>query len=143
MVPAMDFGGAKYKIGKRRSVDSFDFPHSPVVPERCHQSSMLTGYTEIVRVLTVIVLLLAVFCASTQCVANCLTEPTTPPCHQHSKSKNSAPESCKLTQPVADAQITGPPAAETPTLAEAALGLLAAEPAPRDSVRSSFAILRL
>ena len=52
---------------------------------------MLTGYTESVRILTVIVLLLAVFGASTQCVADCLPQPHTPPCHQHSQKT----ESCK------------------------------------------------
>jgi hypothetical protein len=104
---------------------------------------MLTGYTERVRTLTVIVLLLAVFGASTRCVADCLTQPSAPPCHQHSKGKNSAPEPCRLIQPVADAMIAGPPAAETPALAEAALQLFATESAPADSVRSSFSVLRL
>jgi len=37
--------------------------------------------------LVVIVLLLAVFGASTQCVADCMPQPSTPPCHQHSQKK--------------------------------------------------------
>ena len=44
-----------------------------------------------------IALLLAVFGASTQCVADCLTQPSAPPCHQHSQ-KN---EPCKHGQFVA------------------------------------------
>jgi len=68
---------------------------------------MLTGYTESVRTVTVILLLLAVFCASTQCVADCLPQPHVPPCHQHSQKT----ESCKhgqfvaLLQTVADQPI--------------------------------------
>ena len=104
---------------------------------------MLTGYTESVRTLTVIVLLLAVFVASTQCVADCLTQQSVPPCHQHSKGKNSGSENCKLIQPVADAQLAGPPAAETPALAQTALQFLATESAPTDIIRSSFSVLRL
>jgi hypothetical protein len=91
----------------------------------------------------VIVLLLAVFGASTQCVADCLTHQSTPPCHQHSKTKNSAPEPCKLIQPVADSQLAGPPAVQTPALAEVVVRFFAAGPAPSDSVRSSFSILRI
>ena len=61
---------------------------------------MLTGYTEDVRMLVVIVLLLAVFGASVQCVADCLPQPKLPPCHQHSQKK----EPCKHGQLVAVTQ---------------------------------------
>lgn len=61
---------------------------------------MVTGYTEGVRTLTVIVLLLAIFGASTQCVADCLTQPGIPPCHHHSQKKGS----CEHGQFVAVAQ---------------------------------------
>ena len=37
--------------------------------------------------LAAIVLLLAVFGASTQCVADCLTQQSVPPCHQHSQEQ--------------------------------------------------------
>ena len=47
--------------------------------------------------LVVIVLLLAVFGASIQCVADCLPQPNLPPCHQHSQKK----ESCRHGQLVA------------------------------------------
>ena len=50
--------------------------------------------------LVVIVLLLAVFGASIQCVADCLPQPNLPPCHQHSQKK----ESCKHGQLVAVVQ---------------------------------------
>jgi hypothetical protein len=69
---------------------------------------MLTGYTERVRTLIVIALLLAVFGASTECVADCLPQPHTPPCHQHSQ-KN---EPCKHGQFVALMQtVTAQPVA--------------------------------
>ncbi len=55
-----------------------------------------------------IALLLAVFGASTQCVADCLPQPHTPPCHQHSQ-KN---EPCKHGQFVALMQtVTAQPVA--------------------------------
>jgi hypothetical protein len=47
--------------------------------------------------LAAIVLLLAVFGASMQCVADCLPQPNTPPCHQHSQKK----DPCKHGQLVA------------------------------------------
>lgn len=97
MMRAMDLGRAKHQIRERRSVNTFDFLDGPVVPERGHQFFMLTGYTESVRTLTVILLLLAVFCASTQCVADCLPQPHVPPCHQHSQKT----DSCKHGQFVA------------------------------------------
>jgi hypothetical protein len=97
MIRAMDLGRAKYQIGERRGVNTFDFLDGPVVPERGHQSFMLTGYTESVRTLIVVALLLAVFGASTQCVADCLPQPHVPPCHQHSQKT----ESCKHGQFVA------------------------------------------
>ena len=105
---------------------------------------MLTGYTEDVRMLAVIVLLLAVFGASTQCVADCFTQQNVPPCHQHSKGKNSAPESCKLAQPVADfPHATYPPSVEPPARAEIAFELFASETPSPDSAQPSFTILRL
>jgi hypothetical protein len=70
---------------------------------------MLTGYTESVRVLVVIVLLLAVFGAGTQCVADCLPQPHTPPCHQHSQKQ----DPCKHGQFVALMQtVTAQPIAQ-------------------------------
>ena len=44
-----------------------------------------------------VLLLLAVCGASMQCVADCLPQPNTPPCHQHSQKK----EPCKHGQLVA------------------------------------------
>jgi len=88
---------------------------------------------------------LALIGASTQCVADCFTQQSVPPCHQHSQSRNSAPEHCRHAQPSADSQTACQPAAETPQLAETTLQLFAAaaEAAPPDQVRSSFSILRL
>jgi len=51
--------------------------------------------------LTVVLLLLAVFGASTQCVADCLPHPNTPPCHQHSQNAPQTNDSCKHGQFVA------------------------------------------
>ena len=68
---------------------------------------MLTGYNKSVRTLTVILLLLAIFAASSQCVADCLPQPHVPPCHQHSQKQ----EPCKHGQFVAVMQtMTAPPA---------------------------------
>jgi hypothetical protein len=47
-----------------------------------------------------VLLLLAVFGASMQCVADCLPQPSAPPCHQHSEKK----EPCKHGQFVAITQ---------------------------------------
>ena len=86
---------------------------------------MLTGYTEGVRVLIVIVLLFAVFGASTQCVADCLPQPNVPPCHQHSQ-KN---EPCKHGQFAALTQtVTAQPVALITHV------LLAADPAEASTV---------
>ncbi|MBZ5632641.1 MAG: hypothetical protein LAO55_05865 [Acidobacteriia bacterium] len=95
------------------------------------------------RTLAAIVLLLAVFGASTRCVADCLTHQNVPPCHQHSKGKNSGPESCKLAQPVADFHATYPPSVEPPAPAEIAFELFASETPSPDSAQLSFTILRL
>jgi len=65
---------------------------------------MLTGYTEVVRTLVVIVLLLAVFGASVQCVANCLPQPNLPPCHQNSQKHSPKNDPCKHGQLVAITQ---------------------------------------
>ena len=68
---------------------------------------MLTGYTRNVRTLTVVLLLLAIFGASTQCVADCLPQPHLPACHQHPQKQ----EPCKHGQFVAVMQtMTAPPA---------------------------------
>jgi hypothetical protein len=77
---------------------------------------MLTGYTEDVRMLVVIVLLLAVFGASTQCVADCLSPPNTPPCHQHSQKHSPKNDPCNHGQFVAitQAAIDQPVAPVTP-----------------------------
>jgi hypothetical protein len=73
-----------------------------------------------VRTLAAVVLLLAVFGASTQCVADCLPQPHTPPCHQHSQKT----ESCKHGQFVALMQtVTAQPVALVTHVA------LAADPA--------------
>ena len=67
--------------------------------------------------LVVIVLLLAVFGASIQCVADCLPQPTTPPCHQHSQKK----EPCKHGQLIAVMQAASDqPVAPVIHLAQAA-----------------------
>src|SRR5512143_1717538 len=60
----------------------------------------LSSYTGNVSRLMAVLLLLAVFGASMQCVADCLPQPNTPPCHQHSQKK----EPCKHGQLVALAQ---------------------------------------
>ena len=65
---------------------------------------MLTGYTEGVRMLVVIVLLLAVFGASVQCVADCLPQPNLPACHQHSQKHSPKNDPCKHGQLVAVVQ---------------------------------------
>jgi hypothetical protein len=100
-----------------------------------------------VRTLAAIVLLLAVFGASTQCVADCLTQQKTPPCHQHSQDKqdkkDSAPDSCKHAQPVADNQAVCPPAAKTPAPADTAFELFAPATQPADGSRLSPSVLRL
>lgn len=62
---------------------------------------MLTGYTGGVRMVVVIVLLLAVFGASIQCVADCLPQPNTPPCHQHSQKHSQKNDPCRHGQLVA------------------------------------------
>ena len=62
---------------------------------------MLTGYTRGVRVLVVIVLLLAVFGASIQCVADCLPQPSIPACHQHSQKHSPKNDPCSHGQLVA------------------------------------------
>ena len=103
---------------------------------------MLTGYTGDVK-LAALVLLLAVFGASTQCVADCLMQQAVPPCHQHAKSKNSGSEPCKHVQPVADAQAIVPPVVQAPVPAEATLVLFTPETAPSDSVGSPSSVLRL
>jgi hypothetical protein len=97
-----------------------------------------TGYTSSVRTLAVIVVLLAVFGASTQCVADCLTQPTIPPCHQHSQSK-----SCNHVQPAADTPAICPPAAETPALDEVAFEFLAPQSLLPDGIQWSSSVLRL
>jgi hypothetical protein len=62
---------------------------------------MLTGYTGSVRMLVVIVLLLALFGACIQCVADCLPQPNTPPCHQHSQKHSQKNDPCRHGQLVA------------------------------------------
>ena len=65
----------------------------------------LSSYTGNVSKLVAVLLLLAVFGASMQCVADCLPQPNTPPCHQHSQkhSPKHSPENapCKHGQLVA------------------------------------------
>jgi hypothetical protein len=56
-----------------------------------------------VRKLVAIAFILALFGASLQCVADCLTEQKAPPCHQHSQGKNHpAPDPCRHVQTAAD-----------------------------------------
>ena len=82
---------------------------------------MLTGYTEGVRMLVVIVLLLAVFGASIQCVADCLPQPSIPPCHQHSQKHSPKNDPCKHGQLVAVTQAASDqPLASVTHLAQAA-----------------------
>jgi hypothetical protein len=96
-----------------------------------------------VRKLVAIVFVLALLGASTQCVADCFTQPTVPPCHQHSKSKDSAPEHCKQAQPATDIQAVFPAAVETPAPAEVAFELFTPQTAAPGNIRSSFSVLRL
>ena len=63
----------------------------------------LSSYTGTVGKLVAALLLLAVFGASMQCVADCLPQPSAPPCHQHSQKK----EPCKHGQFVALMQTAG------------------------------------
>ena len=139
MVSAMDLRGAEHQIGERRGVDVFDFLDGPLVPE--HDHFILTGYTSNVRTLAVIVLLLAVFGASTQCVADCLTPPAAPPCHHHSQGKS--PEPCKHSQVVVCTQAIATQAAEVPAPAEIAFEVSLPETLPPGSARLSFTILRI
>jgi len=82
---------------------------------------MLTGYTEDVRMLIAIALLLAVFGASTQCVADCLPQPHTPPCHQHSQKHSPKNDPCNHGQFVALMQgVTAQPVALVTHVAQAA-----------------------
>ena len=82
---------------------------------------MLTGYTEVVRMLVVIVLLLAVFGASIQCVADCLPQPNTPPCHQHSQKHSPKNDPCRHGQFVAITHAASdPPVALAIPLAQSA-----------------------
>ena len=63
-----------------------------------------------------VLLLLAVFGASMQCVADCLPQPNTPPCHQHSQKQ----EPCKHGQFVAITQgASGQPVALVTHLTQA------------------------
>ena len=64
----------------------------------------LSSYTGSVSRLTAVLLLLAVFGASMQCVADCLPQPNTPPCHQHSQKHSPKNDPCKHGQLVALAQ---------------------------------------
>ena len=59
--------------------------------------------------LVAVLLLLAVFGASTQCVADCLSQPKTPPCHQHSQKQDPSQknDTCKHGQLVAVTQTMG------------------------------------
>jgi hypothetical protein len=64
-----------------------------------------------------VLLLLAVFGASMQCVADCLPQPNIPPCHQHSQKK----EPCKHGQFVALMQtVTAQPVVLATHVAQAA-----------------------
>src|SRR6185436_20478811 len=83
----------------------------------------LSSYTGDVRTLAAVLLLLAVFGASTQCVADCLPQQNTPPCHQHSQK---APQNdpCKHGQFVA-----GTHAGSDEPLAQAIQVTPAADPA--------------
>jgi len=96
-----------------------------------------------VRSFAAILFILALIGASTQCLAECFTQPKVPPCHQHSQGKNSSPEPCKQTQPAVDAQELCPPAAETPSLAAVAMEFFAPEAARPDNVPSYLNVLRL
>ena len=71
--------------------------------------------------LVVMVLLLAVFGASIQCVADCLPQPNTPPCHQHSQKHSPKNDPCKHGQLVAVVQAASDqPAALVTQVAHAA-----------------------
>jgi hypothetical protein len=85
-----------------------------------------------------ILLLLALFGASTQCVADCLTQPTVPPCHKHAQSK-----SCDHLQLVAYTQALCPPAVEIPSLIEIAFEHFTPEAPPFDNAPSALSVLRL
>lgn len=77
----------------------------------------ISSYTGGVSRLVAVLLLLAVFGASLQCVADCLPQLNTPPCHQHSPKK----EPCKHGQFVATTQAASDqPVALVTHLAQAA-----------------------
>jgi len=74
-----------------------------------------------VRTLAAVLLLLAVFGASMQCVADCLPQPTAPPCHQHSQKPSPKNDPCKHGQLVAVTQAASDqPTAPVAHLAQAA-----------------------
>ena len=71
--------------------------------------------------LVVIVLLLAVFGASIQCVADYLPQPYTPPCHQHSQKHSQKDDPCGHGQLVAVTHATtAQPVATVTPLTQAA-----------------------
>jgi len=96
-----------------------------------------------VRKLAAVIFVLALLGASTQCIADCFTQQKIPPCHQHSKGKDSAPTPCKNAQSVTDTPAVCPPSAETPAPAGATFDLFALEAQPPNNARWSYSILRL
>lgn len=92
------------------------------------------------RKLAVIVLLLALFGASTQCVADCLTQTLhkSPPCH-----KDPAPEPCNHSQLAVLDQAICPQAIETPAPTEVAFEPFIPETPRSATANYSSSILRI
>ena len=93
------------------------------------------------RTLFAVLLLLAVFGSSTQCMADCLTQPSVPsnqpPCHKHTQSKT-----CDHVQ-VAHPEAMSPPVDQAMVLAETAFEFFTPEATLPDSAQYTFNVLRL
>ena|SRR5690348_18108885 len=103
------------------------------------------------KLLAAILVILALFGASTQCVAECLTPVKVPPCHRHAQGQDKTPaDSCLHPQLIAHKQpliddAIAVPADLPPTieLAEAALREVTPAIAAQPGLITSPAVLRL
>jgi hypothetical protein len=103
------------------------------------------------KLLAAILVILALFAASTQCIAECLAPVKVPPCHRHAQGQDKAPaDSClhprliAHKQPLTDYAIAIP-ADLPPTIELAEVALLEVTPAigPPPGNDPSPAVLRL
>ncbi len=103
------------------------------------------------KLLAAILVILALFGASTQCVAECLTPVKVPPCHRHAQGQDKAPaDSCRHPQLVAHKQPLIDDAIAVPAdlpltieLAEISLGEVTPAIAAQPGNHASSAVLRL